>query len=375
MLEKLKEKYKKIRWTRTLCRRTGLTLAALLIFFLALTTHPVEKTASADNSSSSSESGTSSAAEKKSYETKYEKFENDKVNNTGFLVLDNKVHSYTANAQDLVPIYSYLFNAKGEQVMTTSSMNVSGNKDMFAHLNSMISDFAAATSLRTIMVTNSSYLLDGKVYKTQYDIPAQQTQDDKAKEEPKEAQEKTESGNTPSSAGCFEHLTGLAVDLQLYEMDKGTYPEFTGEGKYAWINENCWKYGFVLRYPAEKLSVTGVEGKKNHYRYVGQAYAKVMHDNDLVLEELYDFLSKYTYEQPLVITTSDGKQRMIYSAELDKENSTTTIPTPETSKSDMGYEITGNGGGRVFICADIGVSVTPPDEESSKSETQSEKTE
>ncbi len=369
MLEKLKEKYKKIRWTRTLCRRTGLILAVSLIFILALTTHPVKKSSSTDDSSSSSESSASSAAEKKSYETKYEKIENDKVNNTGLLVLDNKDHSYTANAQDLVPIYSYLFNANGEQVMTTSSMNVSGNKDMFVHLNSMISDFAAATSLRTIMVTNSTYLLEGRVYKTQYDIPKQQDQQDNAKKE-----EKAESGNTPSSAGCYEHLTGLAVDLHLYEKDKGTYPEFTGEGKYAWINENCWKYGFVLRYPGEKQSVTGVEGKKNHYRYVGQAYAKVMHDNDLVLEELYEFLDKYTYEDPLLITTSDGKERMIYSAALDKENSETTIPTPELSRSDFGYEITGNGSGRVYICADVGISEAPPAQDSSNAQSQSEKT-
>ena len=73
MLEKLKEKYKKIRWTRTLCRRTGLILAVSLIFILALTTHPVKKSSSTDDSSSSSESSASSAAEKKSYETKYEK--------------------------------------------------------------------------------------------------------------------------------------------------------------------------------------------------------------------------------------------------------------------------------------------------------------
>lgn len=334
-----------IRWTRSLCRRVGLTLAAVLIFVLALTTHAPDKSGKSsgkDNSSSLSDS--SQKADEKMFETKYEKMDNSAVKNTGFILLDNKDHAYVSDGSDFVPIYQYLFDSNGEQIMTTSSTNISGNKDMMVHLNAMIGDFVSATSLKTIMVLNASYMYDSKLYKTQYDVPAEDT-----KEKQSDAQQ-----SRATSSGCYEHLSGLAVDFQLYEIDKGTFPEYTGEGSYAWINENCWKYGFVLRYPDNKQDVTGVAGKKNHYRYVGAAYAQIMHENDLALEELYGFLDKYSYEKPLTFTTPDGKQKMVYSVKLDEEKGSTTVPIPDTGRSDMSYEISGNDMGSIYICADLG---------------------
>ena len=164
----------------------------------------------------------------------------------------------------------------------------------------------------------------------------------------------TNAGSTTAD-GCYEHLSGMAVDLQLYEADKGTYPEYTGEGQYAWINENCWKYGFVLRYPADKQEVTGVAEKKNHYRYVGAVYAQIMHENNLALEELYAFLDKYTYEKPLRLNAADGNIYIVYSQVLDKDNTSTTVGTPDTARKDVASDLTftGTGDGKVYISAYI----------------------
>ena len=49
--------------------------------------------------------------------------------------------------------------------------------------------------------------------------------------------------------GESEHHTGLAVDFALYFEDTGLSGDFDGEGAYAWIRENAWRYGFVQRYP------------------------------------------------------------------------------------------------------------------------------
>ena len=59
--------------------------------------------------------------------------------------------------------------------------------------------------------------------------------------------------------------------------------EDTAEQK--WLMENCWKYGFILRYPTEKSEITGIGYEPWHYRYVGQANAAAMHRTGECLEE------------------------------------------------------------------------------------------
>jgi D-alanyl-D-alanine carboxypeptidase len=84
--------------------------------------------------------------------------------------------------------------------------------------------------------------------------------------------------------GESEHALGLALDLisnQYTELDKGQ--ENTKEAK--WLAENCYKYGFILRYPPEKTNITGIIYEPWHYRYVGKEDAKKIHDLGITLEE------------------------------------------------------------------------------------------
>lgn len=336
-----------VNWTNGLCKKIGLGLAAFLLLVLAITVHSPK--ASKDKQDSSSDAGDSSsqADNRSNYDTIYVKLDNRSVNNSGSLVLDNKDHSYVANVNDLVTVYQYLFNEKGEQVMSTSSTAISGTKEMMEHLNAMVSDFASNTGLKTIMVLNGTYLVDGKLYMTQFDMS--DDKEDEQHDKPVEPEK-----DNLSSNGCYEHLTGLAVDLQLYEADKGTYPEFTGEGEYAWINENCWKYGFVLRYPAGKQQITGVEEKKNHYRYVGEVYAQIMHENDLALEELYGFIGKHTYQDPIIVNAANGKSYMVYSAVLDTEKTASTVAIPDTGEgAEERTFFTGIDDTTVYVCAEL----------------------
>lgn len=76
-----------------------------------------------------------------------------------------------------------------------------------------------------------------------------------------------------------EHQTGLAVDL------KGSAAAF------RWLEQNCWRYGFILRYPAGKQAVTGYVHEPWHYRYVGIAAATFMHDKNIsTLEEYTSYI-------------------------------------------------------------------------------------
>ena len=78
--------------------------------------------------------------------------------------------------------------------------------------------------------------------------------------------------------GCSEHETGLAVDIVSAE-----YQEDTAE--YQWLKENCWKYGFILRYPPDKTDITGINYEPWHFRYVGAEAAQEITEQGLTLEE------------------------------------------------------------------------------------------
>ena len=94
----------------------------------------------------------------------------------------------------------------------------------------------------------------------------------------KEASSKAE--QVIAKPGTSEHETGLAIDIagdDDYDQDTDSVLE--------WMNSNAYKYGFILRYPSGKESVTGAEAENDHYRYVGKEAAKVIHDQGICLEE------------------------------------------------------------------------------------------
>lgn len=84
--------------------------------------------------------------------------------------------------------------------------------------------------------------------------------------------------------GTSEHHTGLCVDLMtnsMTELDES----FADDRVYPWLLENAWKFGFVLRFPADKTDVTGYSFEPWHYRFVGREHAYNMYSRGLCLEE------------------------------------------------------------------------------------------
>ena len=78
--------------------------------------------------------------------------------------------------------------------------------------------------------------------------------------------------------GTSEHELGLAVDIN-------AEGQTDGNRLYQWLAEHSWKSGFILRYPAEKEEITGIDYEPWHFRYVGKQAAKEMYEQDLCLEE------------------------------------------------------------------------------------------
>ena len=92
--------------------------------------------------------------------------------------------------------------------------------------------------------------------------------------------------------GKSEHQTGLAIDFCIYK-DEKCYIEHEIEEllQTKWVHQNCYRYGFILRYPENKKKITGVIYEPWHYRYVGNI-ASYIYNNNLTLEEYKERESK-----------------------------------------------------------------------------------
>ena len=82
--------------------------------------------------------------------------------------------------------------------------------------------------------------------------------------------------------GYSEHQTGLAVDVYNLELP---YTSFEKTEEFNWMQENAYKYGFILRFPKDKVDITGYQYEAWHYRYVGKEVAKYIHNHNMTLEE------------------------------------------------------------------------------------------
>ena len=84
--------------------------------------------------------------------------------------------------------------------------------------------------------------------------------------------------------GTSEHQLGLAVDI--VDTRDWSLENIQAElPAQQWLMANSWRYGFILRYPADKADVTGIIYEPWHYRYVGKDLAAYLYENDLTLEE------------------------------------------------------------------------------------------
>ena len=94
---------------------------------------------------------------------------------------------------------------------------------------------------------------------------------------------------------CYsEHHTGLAIDVQ------GSIPGGRNIAKTpeaAWVKENCYKYGFIVRYLPETVDITGYVSEPWHLRYVGVQVSTDMKERNIKSFEEYwgRFLNGYVY--------------------------------------------------------------------------------
>lgn len=99
-----------------------------------------------------------------------------------------------------------------------------------------------------------------------------------------EGDAKIEAGKWVAVPGTSEHCLGYAADLCSLEEN------FENSDQFAWLQKHCAEYGFILRYPKDKVDITKISYEPWHYRYVGSNHAQVIMSQGLCLEE---YLEQY----------------------------------------------------------------------------------
>lgn len=95
-----------------------------------------------------------------------------------------------------------------------------------------------------------------------------------------------------SMPGASDHQTALGCDVVSYEWrDRGMNEQFAETAEAKWMAAHCAEYGFILRYPEDKVEITEINFEPWHLRYVGNPVATYIMDNGLCLEEFHEQLA------------------------------------------------------------------------------------
>ncbi|MBE6140796.1 MAG: D-alanyl-D-alanine carboxypeptidase family protein [Firmicutes bacterium] len=87
--------------------------------------------------------------------------------------------------------------------------------------------------------------------------------------------------------GHSEHQTGLAMDI--YSKENTNQKTFKDSQTAQWLFNNAHLYGFILRYPEDKVDLTGYNYESWHYRYVGKEVATEIFNKNITFEEYYAY--------------------------------------------------------------------------------------
>ena len=105
------------------------------------------------------------------------------------------------------------------------------------------------------------------------------------------AQDGVEADTYSARPGFSEHQTGLALDINTASRSA----HFETTATYRWLIENCWRYGFILRYPEGREDITGFCFEPWHYRFVGRTLALQVRESGLTYDE---FLARRAVDRP-----------------------------------------------------------------------------
>ncbi len=243
-----------------------------------------------------------------------------KVNNsdiyTGSLILVNK--DYPSHIDGIDPVS--LFEVKSS-TYGVSDASVMINKSIVDATNKMFDDYYDIYGTNDIFVACAyrSY----ETQKSLYDA---------------ELNNNPENGeDLVAPPGYSDHQTGFVFDLDRLSNNAAGIG-FDGTGDTQWFLDNCANYGFIVRYPEDKVDITKYDYEPWHYRYVGVPHALYMREKNLCLEEYIDRIKSNTKDNPLVVSSAAGETWCMWYEKAYEEGDVTQFAVPK----DCECEISGN---------------------------------
>ena len=207
----------------------------------------------------------------------YEKYMNPTEERDDYLILVNASHALSASdaPTDLVEVVNTRTD-RARQLMRKTAERALQALYAEAHAQGMMSPdtpsgypLSVTSAYRDYGTQN--YLFNGYVQKELVNHPGWTQAQAEAKVE-----------TYSCRPGTSEHQTGLACDMHTLS---GADVSFANYKQATWLAENCWKFGFILRFPEDKVAITGISYEPWHFRYVGRYHAYQIWSQGLCLEE------------------------------------------------------------------------------------------
>ncbi len=291
-------------------------LAVLLLVTVGISTSCSKRSAGRKETKAKKDTAVSSAAEDTAAADDgslrltrnyiYKEMQNGTNLNNGLLLQVDSSHPFTGQVNNAEPLYSFMFDADGEQVLAASYPSDEALPDMLKSLNQLAVDFEDDSGLNTLMVSSL--------------IP--------------------EGDNTDEAA------IGSSADLMLYDYYNGTFENFTGTEEYAWIPENCHRYGFVMR-GTDRLRYVGRDAAEC-IRYLEQT------EGQADLEKLETVIRDYSFEKPLFFTADSDVEYAAYFVAAEEGSTTTSVPVPtREDESEYSHSISGNNEDGYIVIVDL----------------------
>lgn len=92
--------------------------------------------------------------------------------------------------------------------------------------------------------------------------------------------------------GTSEHQTGLALDVYVSEFAGAGFIESEAG---IFVNDHCYDYGFIIRYPYGAEDITGFSYEPWHIRYIGLPHSKIIEDSGCLFENYKDLFEVGKY--------------------------------------------------------------------------------
>jgi len=109
---------------------------------------------------------------------------------------------------------------------------------------------------------------------------------------------KAQADRQSARPGFSEHQTGLAVDISAVPLKCTLGACFGTTPQGEWLAANAWRFGYLLRYPADKTSITGYDYEPWHFRFIGVPLATELHKEGVeTLEEFFGLPAAPDYLQ------------------------------------------------------------------------------